>query len=47
MLSHFSFVQLFATMWTVAHQASLEMDSPGKNTGVGLLYPPPGNLPDS
>ena len=23
------------TLWTVAHQAPLSMDSPGKNTGVG------------
>ena len=22
-------------------------DFPGKNTGVGLLFPPPGDLPDS
>ena len=34
MLSCFSHVQLFATPWTVAHQAPL-WDSPGKNTGVG------------
>ena len=26
---------LFVTPWTVAHQAPLSMDSPGKNTGVG------------
>ena len=32
MLSHFSRVQLFVTLWTVAHQAPL---STGKNTGVG------------
>ena len=25
----------FVTPWTVAHQAPLSMDSPGKNTGVG------------
>ena len=30
-----SYVQLFVTPWTVAHQAPLSMeDSPGKNTGV-------------
>ena len=34
-LPHFSHVQLFATPWTVAHQAPLSMDSPGENTGVG------------
>ena len=33
MLSCFSCVQLFVTLWTVAHQASLSRDSPGKNTG--------------
>ena len=34
--SHFSCVQLFVTLWTLAHQATLPMDSPGKNTGVGF-----------
>ena len=33
-LSRFSCVQLFAALWTVAHQTPLFMDSPGKNTGV-------------
>ena len=28
-------VQLFATPWAVARQASVHGDSPGKNTGVG------------
>ena len=32
LLSH---VQLFATLWTVAHQAPLSMGFPGKNTRVG------------
>ena len=38
MLSH---IQLFVIAWTVARQAPLSMDSPGKNTTVGshsLLY---------
>ena len=35
MLSHFSHARLFAVLWTIAHQAPLSMDSPGKNTGVG------------
>ena len=35
MLSRISHVQLFVTLWTVAHQALLSMDSPGKITGVG------------
>ena len=34
-LSCCSCVWLFATPWTVALQAPLSMDSPGKNTGVG------------
>ena len=34
-LSRFSCVQLCAILWTVACQAPLSMDSPGKNTGVG------------
>ena len=35
MLSCFSHAWLFATLWTVACQAPLSMESPGKNTGVG------------
>ena len=35
MLSHFGCVQLLATPWTVACQAPLTWDSPGKITGVG------------
>ena len=34
-LSCFHHVWLFATLWTIAHQVSLSVDSPGKNTGVG------------
>ena len=34
MFRHFSHVRLFATAWTVAHQASLSMNSPGKNIEV-------------
>ena len=30
-----SLVQLFVTPWTVAHQAPLTWNSPGKNTEVG------------
>ena len=33
-----SHVRLFATPWTVAHQAPPSMDSPGKNTGVGCHF---------
>ena len=38
MLSRFSHVQLFATLWTDAHLASLSMDSPGKSTGGGCHF---------
>ena len=34
-LSHFSCVWLFATLWIVACQTPCPWDSPGKNTGVG------------
>ena len=34
-LSYLSRVQLFVTLWTVAHQAPLSKGSPGHNTGVG------------
>ena len=36
--SHFSHVQLFATPWTITDQASLSMDSLGKNTEVGCQF---------
>ena len=39
-------VRLFATPWTVAHQAPLSMAFPGKNTESGLPFPLPGDLPD-
>ena len=35
MLSHFSYIQLFATPWTIALQAPLSVGFPGKNTRVG------------
>ena len=30
--------ELFATLWTVAYQAPLSMDSPARNTGVGYHF---------
>ena len=45
-LSHFSRVWLFATLCTVARQASLSMDSPCNNTRQ-LPCPPPGDHPDA
>ena len=46
MLTRFTHVQLLATLLTIAHQACCPWDSPGKNTGVGCLFPFPGDLPD-
>ena len=40
-----SLVWLFATPWTVAHQALLSMDSPGKNTGAGCHFLLQGTFP--
>ena len=42
-LSH---VQLFATPWTVAYQASLSMGFSRQGYWSGLLFPSPGDLPD-
>ena len=46
MLSHFSRVQLFASLWTVARQASLSMGFPRQECWSQLPFPPPGDLPD-
>ena len=45
-LSRFSRVQLFATPWTVARQASLSMGFSRQENRSGLPCPPPGDLPD-
>ena len=39
-------VWLFATLWTVAHQAPLFMGFSRQDPGSGLPFPSPGNLPD-
>ena len=36
----------FATIWTVAHQAPLSVGFSRQEYWSGLLYPPPGDLPD-
>ena len=46
MLSHFSCVQLFATLWTVACQAALCMGFLRQEYWSGLPCPSPGDLPD-
>ena len=46
MLSHFSSVQLFVTLWTIAHQAPLSMEFSRQEYWSGLPFPSPGDLPD-
>ena len=46
MLSHFSCVQLFATLCTVARQAPLSMGFSMQDYWSGLPCPPPGDLPN-
>ena len=41
-----SCVRLFATLWTVAYQASPSMGFSGQEYWSGLLFPSPGDLPD-
>ena len=45
-LSHFSGVQFFETLWIVAHQAPLSMGFSRQEYWRGWLCPPPGDLPD-
>ena len=40
-----SYVQLSATPWTVAHQASLRMGFPRQEYWSGLPFPSPEDLP--
>ena len=39
-------VQLFATPWTVAHQAPLSMEFPRREYSCELPFPSPGDLPN-
>ena len=39
-------VRLFATPWTVAHQAPLSMEFSRQEYWSGLPFPSPGDLPD-
>ena len=45
-LNHFSHVQLFATLWTVAHQAPLFMGFSRQEYWSGVSCPPPEHLPN-
>ena len=46
MLSHFIHVRLFATPWTVAHQAPLSMGFTRQEYWGGLPFPTPEDLPN-
>ena len=46
-LSHFSSVQPFVTLWTEVPQAPLSMGFPRHEYWSGLPCPPPADLPDS
>ena len=45
-LSRFSHVRLFATLWSAAHQSPLSMGFSRQEYWTGLPRPPPGDLPD-
>ena len=47
MLSCFSCVQLFVTLWTVACQAPLPMGFSRQEYWSGLPFPSPGDIPDT
>ena len=47
MLSYFSHVQLFATLWTVVHQATLSMGFSRQEYWSGLPFPAPEDLPNT
>ena len=47
MLSHFSYAQLFATLWTVAHQAPLSIGFSRQEYWSRLPCPPLGDLPNT
>ena len=46
MLSHFSHIWLFVTLWTVTHQAPLSVEFSRQEHWSGLPCPLPGDLPD-
>ena len=45
-LSHFTYVRLFTTLWTVAHHAPLSMGFCRQEYWSGFPCPPPGDLSD-
>ena len=46
MVSHFSGVRFFATLFTVARQASLSMGLSRQGYWSGLPFPSPGDIPN-
>ena len=46
MLSHFSNVRFFVTLWTIAHQAPVSMGFSRQEYWSGLPCSPPGDLPN-
>ena len=46
LLSHFSRVQLFVTLWPVARQALLSVEFSRQEYWSGLPFPSPGDLPN-
>ena len=46
MLSRFSHVWLFATLWTAVHQAPVSVEFSRQGYHSGLPFPSPGDLPD-
>ena len=46
LIMRFSHVQLFATPWTVAHQAPLSMKFSRQEYWSGLPFPSPGDPPN-
>ena len=46
MLSWFSCVQLFTTLWTVTHQPPLSMKFSRQEYWSGFPFPPSGDRPD-
>ena len=46
MISHFSCVQFFVTLWTVVCQTPLPLGFSQQEYLSGLPFPPPGDLPD-
>ena len=46
LLSRFSQIQFFVTLWTVVLQIPLSMGFSRQEYWSGLPFPPPGDLPD-